>query len=94
MERKNFEYSLKCIPLHPNKTYMKVLISKTEKFVKNLRWRALAFKNPSMRKKNSHGFKTLESPQMVPELVNFEKELFNIVKIYTSESTPILFKKN
>lgn len=33
-----------------------------------------------MRKKNSHGYKTLESPPPISELVNFEHELFDMVK--------------
>ena len=43
MEKFNVNYSDKNIPIPPKQTYKIHLISKTEKFIKNIRWKALQF---------------------------------------------------
>ena len=47
-EQFNFGYSTKNIPICSEKQYIKALINKTEKFVKNLRWRTFFFLNPDL----------------------------------------------
>ena len=40
MEKINFEYSLKNIPTPSKKNYTKLMIDKTEHFLKRMRWKA------------------------------------------------------
>ena len=40
LARKNFNYLTKNTPVHGKDLYIKTLISKSETFVKNIRWRA------------------------------------------------------
>ena len=43
MEKINFGYSLKNIPIPKKDPYMKSMIDKTHKFLKRLRWKAYFF---------------------------------------------------
>ena len=47
MERINFGYSLKNIPIPRKESYMKALIDKTHKFLRRMRWKAHFFDNAS-----------------------------------------------
>ena len=65
MELKNFGYSLKNIPLPNKKTYTKLMIEKTQSFLKRLRWKAFFFDNPSENsgdKKQNFRFKSEKCP--------------------------------
>ena len=43
MERINFDYSLKNIPIPSNQSYLKTMIEKVEAFIKRIRWKAYFF---------------------------------------------------
>ena len=43
MERKNFKYSLKNIPVPSEDNYMKTMISKVESLLRRMRWKAFFF---------------------------------------------------
>ena len=57
------------------KKYLKTFIDKTEKLVKNLRWRAFLFFNPKAdrEEKEKFGFNSIRPPPHIPELKNFEE---------------------
>ena len=78
----NFNYSTKNIPIHNNKTYFKAIISKTETFIRNIRWRAFFFLNPDQKckDKETFGFRSTKPAPMVPELKEFEDGLLNIIQ--------------
>ena len=50
MEQVKFEYLMKNIPIPPKQEYLIELIRSVEIFVKNIRWRAFFFLNPSQTK--------------------------------------------
>ena len=43
MERINFDYSLKNIPIPSNQSYLKTMIEKVEAFIKRICWKAYFF---------------------------------------------------
>ena len=80
--RTTFEYSTKNIPTYGKDHYIRNLISKTETFVKNIRWRAFFFLNPKITKqgKETYGFPSQTPPPSLAELTEFEDELAELVK--------------
>ena len=78
----NFNYSTKNIPIPHRNDYVKQLIFKTEKFLKNLRWRSFFFLNPEIRPnyKETYGFQTTKPPPRVPELKEFEDEMIKMIQ--------------
>ena len=82
MERINFDYSIKNIPLPSEAEYVTKLIEKTEHFCRRLRWKALFFLNPNItsEEKETYGFKSRKTPPRLPETIGFENRLLNMIK--------------
>ena len=82
MEKFNFNYSLKNIPIPGNNEYILKLIEITENFLKRLRWRALFYLNPDLKGDNinTYGFKSPKSPPAIPQLKPFEDDLLRMVE--------------
>lgn len=82
MERILFDYSLKNIPIPSEKEYIEKLIDTTEQFCKRLRWRVYFYLNPEHRSgvMETYGFKSRKSPPSLPELLNFEKRLSDMIR--------------
>ena len=82
LARKNFNYSTKNIPVHGKDLYIKTLISKSETFVKNIRWRAFFYLNPDLRMdhKETYGFISTKPPPIIPELKEFENDLVDLIQ--------------
>ena len=81
-KKTDIPYSLKNIPIPNKDSYMKYLISKTESFIQNLRWKALFFLQPNKKEKsvlNTFGFKTEKSAPQIKDLIDFESELYSII---------------
>ena len=79
----NFNYSMKNISIPSKDEYLMQIIYSTEKFVRNLRWKAFFFLNPEKRgrQKEYFGFnsiRALEEP--IPELKLFEQRLMALVR--------------
>ena len=76
LARKNFNYSTKNIPVDGKDVYIKTLISKSETFVKNIRWRAFFYLNPDVRmdKKETYGFISTKPSPIIQELKEFEND--------------------
>ena len=75
------DYSGKNIPI-PSKQYYKIhLLSKTEKFIKRIRWKALEIlgKLESTRIE-IYGFKSENCPPIVEEVANFKHDLIMMIK--------------
>ena len=81
-ESVNLGYSTKNIPIPNKKEYLKCLISKAEKFMRNIRWRTFFFLNPdiSTEDKETYGFTSTKCPPYIPELKEFEDGMLNIVQ--------------
>ena len=81
MERVTFEFSTKSIPIANKKEYKKLLVQKTDKFFRNLRWRVWHFKNKSTAKdKETYGFKSRASPPQDVDLIPFESDLLLMIR--------------
>ena len=80
-QKYDFNYSLKNIPLPSKKEYILALITAVEKFIKNLRWRAFFFLNPSDRpEKETYGFKTMKATPKIEELKQLEERLRTMIR--------------
>lgn len=83
MDKVHINYSLKNIPIPNEFEYKKVLIQKTENFIKRLRWKTYFFETPEARGKGkkTYGFKTQAVPhRQLPLLTHFENDLLDIIK--------------
>ena len=81
MEKVNFGYSLKNIPIPRKEAYMKSLIDKTHKFLKRMRWKAHFFENPTTsERKETFGFNSEKSPPLVKDLLGFESDMYALIK--------------
>ena len=103
MEKKNFGYSMKNIPLHSFKEYKLQLLDSMGKFVHNLRWRAFFFKNQdksSKRKKPTYDFRSLRQAPACHELRKLEESLYDMArnvkprKFHNSLQTKLTADKN
>ena len=81
MKKVNFNCSLKNIPTPSDQEYLTKLINSVFVFMSALSWRAFHFLNPSNSKsKDTFGFKTTEAAPSVPELKNFENDMYELVR--------------
>ena len=65
MEKIQFNYSLKNIPIPSRRIYLQSLLDKLDSFIKRLRWKAFFFDTDNQNKKNNkptYGFKTETTP--------------------------------
>ena len=80
MNRLHLIYSNKNIPIPNRFEYKKQFMEKTEDLIKRMRWRAFHFLNPSNKENiNTFGFRTTNHPPKIPEMKQFEEEIFNIM---------------
>ena len=95
MDRANFHYSLKNIPLPTKSAYINALIPKVTSFIQRLRWRAFIFLEKNKKKasrnsdedtddenegrKETFGFPTSKSAPPVRALSEFENDLYDLI---------------
>ena len=84
MERVNFNYSMKNIPIPSKNAYLKNLIFKLESFIKRIRWKAYFFDKPDKiddaATVNNFGFKSVLTPPKNEHLNAFEEDLYELVR--------------
>ena len=80
MNSRNFNYSLKNIPIPDITSYKLLLIEKTENFIKRIRWKAHFFlngenneTNTQNNETNNFGHKTKKTPPQCAELENLKR---------------------
>ena len=66
---------------------MKILMSKTEDFLKRLRWTAFFFENMDPEKKGRFGFKTPHNPPQDDDFIEFENDMYEMIN-QSSSKTP------
>ena len=98
MESKNLGYSVKNIPLGNKDKYLKTLISKTENFVRRLRWKVFHFLKKENEldndyHKNTFGFATEYSPPKNQLLYDFENDLYGLIKNIEFKTVSNTFQK-
>ena len=79
----NLTYSLNNVPVPTKNEYMKGIISATETFIQNLRWKVIHLlkddTKPKKEKINYYGFKTPNNAKNVPLLDEFEADMSHLV---------------
>ena len=72
-DKVNWEYSTKNIPYPSETEYRLILVEKTSKFLKNVRWKALAFLYPNQYRdiKECFGYKSEKNPPEIMEIKIF-----------------------
>ena len=83
MQAKNYNFSMKCIPVASREDYFTVMVARTDRFLRNLRWKAFHFRNkdkPKQEKKETFGFKTSNTPPADKGLDGFENDLWEIIR--------------
>ncbi len=82
MEKLNFDYSVKNIPIPSRNDYLQRLIEKTEQFLRRMRWKAFFFLNPDTpsSSKNTYGFKSAKNPPPIDELKEFEDGMLHMIQ--------------
>ena len=83
------DYSVKNIPIPPQKTYLKTLLDKTEHLIRRMRWAAWHFLHPKEEgpTKETYGFKTTNAPPQVTEMKEFEDKMSNMIREVTFTNT-------
>ena len=80
MDRFNFSYSMKAIPMPSKSEYQRTLVGKVESCTRRMRWKLWHTRNPGRTaKKETFGFSTPETPPAMEEMRQFETEFFEIV---------------
>ena len=80
MERINYTYSLKNIPIPPTDSYLKSFISKVESLLKRMRWKAFFFdkdKDDNRNVTETYGFNTEKTAPSKPLLTPFENDIYS-----------------
>ena len=96
MERVNFGYSIKNIPLANERNYRLQLVEKIEAAIKRMRWKAIFF-NPESEDTQiyceTYGLKSSKCPKQVKELIPFENDLLQLAKNIKFRKTTNNFQK-
>ena len=81
MEKLAYDRSMKDIPIPTEDSYRKLLLFQTESFIQRVRWKSYFYLNPddAPPRKETYGFKTSKTAPQVKELINFEKDLTELV---------------
>ena len=84
MEKLQFDYSYKNVPVPHDDEYKMQLMEKIELVIKRMRWKAHFFEendeNEETAQPETYEIKSLNCPPPIKGLTNFENDLFNIVK--------------
>jgi hypothetical protein len=81
MEKINFGYSTKNIPMQSETEYVKRFIEKTQQLLRRMRWKAYFFFNPTdSSTKETYGFKSRKPPKYVTELKPFEDDMLTMIQ--------------
>ena len=82
MKKVNFKYSIKNIPIPSERGYLLQLMEKIEMFVTRMRWKAIYCKSKTNDNSSErYHLKTLKCPKQVNELVPFENDLIDMLKV-------------
>ena len=84
MDKINFGYSIKSIPIPSNQHYLKCLLEKLNSFIRRLRWKAYFFdhhdEHAQNEDNNNYGFKSERTPPQINDLIDFEADLYRMAR--------------
>ena len=102
MEKKNFNYSMKNIPIPTQNSYMKSMIAKTESLLRRMRWKVFWYEQDQKKNRkdrseeteqHTYGFNTENAPPKSPALAHFEDDIFNMLNNIKYNSRRSEFQK-
>ena len=81
MQKLEFSYSLKNIPMPSRMEYQKVLTDKMDKFLGRIRWKLFWFRNENARKEKleTYGFNSTRYPPTSKEPRDFETDMMELI---------------
>ena len=80
MEQKDFNYSMKNIPVGNKNSYKKCLMDKMGNLFKRMRWTVIHYENNCKDdRKETFGFKTSKTPEQQDLLTPFENEMYDML---------------
>ena len=99
MEKINFGYSLKNIPIPSGKQYLKCFIDKLNSFIRRVRWKVFFYENDDedpydVNKSDTFGFASDRFPPQNEALRPFEMDLYELARSITFKPTTNTFQKN
>ena len=82
MDRHNFNYSMKCVPIPSELEYQLSFLDSIHKLDRRMRWRAFHFLNPNVTSniKETFGFNTSKAPEPIKELKTFQDGMIEIAR--------------
>ena len=81
MEKIQFDYSMKNIPIPSRAAYTTNLLEKVESVIKRMRWKAYFFLNPTNNHQpNKFNIKSRRCPPPIEELKPFEDDMFKMIE--------------
>ena len=100
MEKLQFYYSYKNIPIATERNYKLQLMEKIELVIKRMRRKAHCYyerkdgkENETQMKPKTYDLKSLNCPRQVKELIQFERDLLDIIKSLKFRKTTSHFQK-
>ena len=97
MEKFNFGYSIKNIPIPSERNYKIQLMEKIELLIKKMRWKAIFCDEENdlekTEKQTQYGLKTPNCPPVVKELSDFEKDLCDLINKITFRRINCTFQR-
>ena len=96
IQKADFPYSLKNVPIPSPAAHLKATIASTEKFLQRARWRCKFFlqpKKPNAKSKFKWGFKTSKSCEQIKELIDFESDLSSLISNFEYSDMRSPFQK-
>ena len=82
MEKVNFKYSIKNIPIPSERAYLLQLMEKIEMFITRMLWKGICCNNKAnYNSSERYGLKTLKCLKQVKELVPFKNDLIDMLKV-------------
>ena len=94
MEKLQFSYSSKNIPIPSERSYKLHLMEKIELVIKRMRWKALFYEQGNNDNiPENYGLKSLNCPPKVKEMANFENDLTNLLKVIKFRRTKSVFQR-
>ena len=86
MEKVNFKYSIKNIPIPSKRAYLLQLMEKIKMFITGMRWKVIYFNSKSNDSSSErYGLRTLKFLKQVKELVPFKNDLIDMLKVIKSQ---------
>ena len=82
MEKVNFKYSNKNIPIPSERTYLLQLMEEIEMFITRMRWKAIyCNRKTNDNSSERYGLKTLKCPKQLKDPVPFGNDVADMLKV-------------